>query len=224
MTFAQQVLMFYKGLRIRETLPAGIDVMNPYQDKDVFEVCKAFYGRFYNDQGKRFVILGINPGRFGAGITGIPFTDPIKLESLFGIKNNLPKKPELSADFIHAVIAASGGPELFFSKFFINSLSPLGFTKDGKNLNYYDTPALKKSLGPFITRSMRTLLTFNVERSVAFCLGEGTNYKYLQDVNAEEKFFERIIPLAHPRFIMQYRRKQMAHYVEDYLRKLGGAL
>lgn len=224
MTFAEDVLKFYKGLRIREPLPVGIEVMNPYQDKDVFEACKAFYGRFYNDHGKRFVILGINPGRFGAGITGIPFTDPIKLERLFGINNNLPKKPELSADFIHAVIAAFGGPERFFSKYFINSISPLGFTKEGKNLNYYDTPELKKSLTPFIRRSMRSLLTFNIERSTAFCLGEGTNFKFLQDLNAEGKFFERIIPLAHPRFIMQYKRKQVTQYLENYLQKLNANL
>lgn len=221
MTFDEHVLKFYKGLRIKEPLPPGIEVMNPYQNKSAFAVCKAFYGRFYNDHEKRIVILGINPGRFGAGITGVPFTDPIKLETLFGIPNDLPKKPELSAEFIHAVIAAFGGPEQFFSKFFINSISPLGFTKDGKNLNYYDTPQLRKSLAPFIRRSMQLLVTFNIERRVAFCLGEGTNYKYLQELNANQNYFERIVPLAHPRFIMQYRRRKMADYLADYVQKLS---
>ena len=221
MTFAEQVLKYYKGLRISEPLPPGIEVMNPYQDKEAFAVCKAFYGRFYNDNQKRIVILGINPGRFGAGITGVPFTDPVKLETLFGIQSSLPKKAELSADFIHAVIAGFGGPERFFSKYFINSISPLGFTKEGKNLNYYDRPDLKTALAPFIRRSMRKLLTFNIERGVVFCLGEGTNYRSFQELNAEQKYFGQIVPLAHPRFIMQYRRKKLADYLEQYLQKLN---
>ena len=207
-----------------EPLPRGIEVMNPYQDKKAFAACKAFYGRFYADNDKRILILGINPGRFGAGITGIPFTDPIKLETVFGIANTLPKKPELSADFIHALIAAFGGPERFFAKYFINSISPLGFTREGKNLNYYDTPELRKALAPFIRQSMRRLLTFNIERSVAFCLGEGTNYKYLQELNQEQQYFKQIIPLAHPRFIMQYKRKKLGDYLDDYLQKLDTAL
>lgn len=39
-------------------------------------------------------ILGINPGRFGAGTTGIAFIDPIRLENECGINNSFPKKVE----------------------------------------------------------------------------------------------------------------------------------
>src|SRR5688500_15388313 len=105
MTFGEKVLKFYRELSIRDPLPEGIEVLNPYQQQEAFEVCKAFYCKFYDDDLKRFLILGINPGRYGAGLTGIPFTDPIKLEAVFGIQNTFPKKAELSADFIHAVIA-----------------------------------------------------------------------------------------------------------------------
>ena len=221
MTFGEKVIKFYKSLKITDPCPPGIEVMNPYLDKTCIEVCKKFYGKYYHDYNKRFLIIGINPGRYGAGITGIPFTDPIKLESLFGIKNTLPKKPELSADFIHTMIGAFGGYENFFSSFFINSVSPLGFVQGGKNLNYYDTPALKKSLDSFIRKSLHGLLNLGIHRDVAFCLGEGQNYKYIRQANEEEKWFTEIIPLAHPRFIMQYRRKQMADYLDDYLRKLN---
>ena len=224
MTFGENVLRFYRELSISDPLPVGVEVLNPYQEKGAFEACREFYWKYYNDKLKRFLILGINPGRYGAGITGIPFTDPVKLETIFGIANSFPKKPELSAEFIHAMIAAFGGPEKFFSKFFINSVSPLGFIQGGKNLNYYDTPLLKKSLQPFILRSIKTLRSLDIDRSVAFCLGEGANYSYLQNLNDEFKFFERIIPLAHPRFIMQYKRKQLAHYLEDYLQKLNSVL
>jgi len=217
-------LKFYRALRISDPLPEGIEVMNPYQNEACFEVCKSFYGKFYNDDLKRHLILGINPGRHGAGITGIPFTDPIKLESILGIPNSLARKPELSADFIHAMIAAFGGPEKFFSGFFINSVSPLGFVQAGKNLNYYDMPRLKTALAPFIRNSMQSLLNLNIDRKVVFCLGEGANYKYLVALNDELQVFQQIIPLAHPRFIMQYKRKQLAAYLEDYLQKLRSVL
>jgi hypothetical protein len=221
MTFAERLLKFYTDLQINCRLPDGIEVLNPYQEQDAFEICKVFYRKYYNDNVKRYLILGINPGRYGAGITGIPFTDPVKLESILGIKNNFPKKPELSADFIHSMIASYGGPAKFFSQFFINSVSPLGFIRAGKNLNYYDDPVLKKSLEPFIHNCMQNLLELGIHRNVAFCLGEGENYKYLQRINKEQKFFEEIVPLAHPRFIMQYKRKHISDFMEDYLRKLN---
>src|SRR5688572_18988998 len=83
MTFAKKVLKFYKTVEIGCDLPDGVGVMNPYANAACIEVCKNFYARYYDDDRKRFLILGINPGRYGAGITGIPFTDPIKLESIF---------------------------------------------------------------------------------------------------------------------------------------------
>ena len=221
MTFGEKVLKFYKRLRISDPLPEGIHVMNPYQDKGCMLVCKKFYSRYYDDEAQRFLILGINPGRYGAGITGIPFTDPIKLEKLLGIDNDLQKKPELSAEFIHRMIAAFGGHDRFFSTFFINSVSPLGFMADGKNLNYYDTPQLKRSLEPFIRKSLQDLINLGIRREIAYCLGEGENYKYIKKMNSEQKFFEQVVPLAHPRFIMQYRRKQIDRYVEDYIQKLN---
>ena len=220
MSLSEKVLRFYEEVDIGYRLPYGVEVMNPYKDRVCMEVCRKFYNKFYNDDHKRFLILGINPGRYGAGLTGIPFTDPIKLETLFGIENTFPKKPELSADFIHRMIDAFGGYEQFFSKFFISPISPLGFLKGGKNLNYYDMPALKESLEPFIQKSIHTILSFGIHQKVAFCLGEGENYKYLKRLNDHEKFIEGIIPLAHPRFIMQYKRKTMQHYLDDYLQKL----
>jgi hypothetical protein len=208
---------------MRDPLPDGIEVLNPYQDAATFDGCRKFYSKFYNDYLKRFLILGINPGRFGAGLTGVPFTDPVKLESVFGIENHFPKKRELSADFIHAMIGTFGGAEQFFSRYFISSVSPLGFVQSGKNLNYYDTPALKRAVEPFIRKSMKRLISLNIDRSVVFCLGEGENYKYVQKLNDELKFFQVIIPLAHPRFIMQYKRKELTRYLEDYVQKLKSA-
>lgn len=220
MTFADHVLTFYKYLEIGSALPDGVVVLNPFADAASFSYCTQFYKKFYNDKNERTLILGINPGRHGGGVTGIPFTDPIKLEQRCGIQNPFKKKAELSADFIYTMIEEYGGPENFYNKFYFSAISPLGFTKDGKNLNYYDVKELQFALKEFIVNSLQRQLTFGISTSVCYCLGEGENYKYLNTLNRELGIFQKIVPLAHPRFIMQYRRKKLDEYVNDYLVKL----
>jgi hypothetical protein len=220
MTFADKVIEFLKQLKINKPLPGDVEVLNPYLNDETFAVSKQFYLKYYNDNASRTLILGINPGRFGGGTTGIPFTDPIKLENLCHIKNNLPKKPELSADYIYYMIGHYGGPEKFYKKFYFSAVSPLGFTKHGKNLNYYDIKELKESLSDFILESLKKQLAFGIHSKVCYCLGEGENYKFIHQLNARHKFFEQVVPLAHPRFIMQYRRKKLDEYVAEYLKKL----
>ena len=193
--------------------------MNPYQDKTAFKLSKRFYEKFYGDNDPRTLIFGINPGRFGGGITGVPFTDPVKLEKI-GIPNDLKKKVELSGDYIYAMIEAYGGPEKFYHQFYITALSPLGFVKDGKNLNYYDIRELQQAVEPFMLQCIREQLDFGVNRARCYCLGEGKNFDYLSAINKKYNFFGEVIPLSHPRFIMQYKRKSVAVYIQDYLRKL----
>lgn len=195
--------------------------MNPYQHADTFEICSQFYKKFYNDTEKRTLILGINPGRFGGGITGVPFTDPIKLETYCGIPNDLNKKTELSADFIYKMIGAYGGTVKFYSSYFIGAVCPLGFTMDGKNLNYYDVKDLEIAVRPFIVKTLKQQLNFGVNADVCFCLGEEKNFKFLQKINNEYTFFKKIIPLPHPRFIMQYKRKKINDYIHLYVQNLG---
>lgn len=222
MTFAEHVLKFYKSLDLSaHELPKGVEVLNPYQDKIAFDLTTKFFKKFYSDNNPRKIIIGINPGRFGGGMTGIPFTDPIRLEQVCGIENSLPKKPELSSDFVYRMIESFGGSEKFYGKNFISSVSPLGFTKDGKNLNYYDEKDLQEAVSDFIVQSIKTQLTFNVSTDTAFCLGEGQNYRFLQALNTEHKFFGEIVPLPHPRFIMQYRRKRLDEFIGIYVKALS---
>lgn len=221
MTFAEHVLKFYKSLDLSASkLPKGIDVLNPYPDKTAFDLTQKFFRKFYSDNNSRKLILGINPGRLGGGMTGIPFTDPIRLQKICGIENNLPKKPELSSDFMYRMIDAYGGPEKFYGNYFISSVSPLGFTKDGKNLNYYDVKELQLALQGFIIQSIRTQIKFGLSAETAFCLGEGQNYKFVQDLNKQHKFFGKVVPLPHPRFIMQYRRKRLEEFISIYVKTL----
>jgi hypothetical protein len=213
---ADRILPFLKGLEIQERLPKGVAVLNPYQDKTSFGLCEKFYRKFYSDNNPRTLIIGINPGRLGGGLTGIPFTDPIKLQERCGFPNELPKRSELSADFIHLVIDAYGGLEKFYSQFYFSSVSPLGFTRDGKNLNYYDIPELQKVLKSFIVSSIKQQLAFGLKMEICFVLGEGKNFNYVKSLNEEFNFFKRVVPLPHPRFVMQYKRKHVGSYIDQY--------
>lgn len=218
---SNRILAFYKQLKIEKTLQKGIEVMNPYQDEYTFSLCEKFYRKYYDDERPRTLLLGINPGRFGSGMTGISFTDPIKLEKECGISNTLPKKPELSADFIYKMIAAFGGPEQFYDYYFVSAISPLGFTKNGKNVNYYDDKKLQNAVTPFIIDSIRKMLAMGIDAKKCYCIGEEKNFEFLQKLNQEQTWFKEIIPLSHPRFIMQYRRKRVSSFIDDYLAKLA---
>ena len=214
---AGSILSFLGRLNIDTKLPRGVEVMNPYRDAYTFSLCKLFYDKYYPDDNERTLLLGINPGRFGSGTTGISFTDPIKLETICGIPNTLIKKPELSADFIYRMIAAYGGPGIFYKSYLVSAISPLGFTKGGKNINYYDIPALQKAVTPFIIKSINQLIELGSSRERCFCIGEGKNFVFLQDQNKRHGWFKEVIPLPHPRFIMQYRRKRIDEYVSRYV-------
>jgi hypothetical protein len=221
MTFSSHILSFYKTLELPETLPDGIEYMNPYRSEETWELTKTFYQKFYNDTHTRTMIIGINPGRFGAGVTGIPFTDPIRLAELCGIENALAKKPELSSEFIYKMIAHYGGVTGFYHDFFFSAVSPLGFTKDGKNLNYYDSKELQKKIEPYAISWFNSQLATLVNRKKAFCLGEGKNIEFLRKLNNVHQFFDEIVPLPHPRFIMQYKRKSLHDYLDLYINKLS---
>ena len=215
MTFARQILSYQFSLSAPFPLPGQVEWLVPYEDEETRRVMTLFYNRFYNDENKRVFILGINPGRFGAGITGVPFTDPIRLEKL-GIENTFPKRQELSSIFIYDMIDQCGGPEIFYSKYYFTSLSPLGFVKHGKNYNYYDDRELSALLKEYIIENIRTQYKFGAESTVAYCLGQGKNYTYLENLNREFKWWERVEPLPHPRWIMQYKLRKKDEYIQMY--------
>ncbi len=222
---AEAIFDFYKRLKPDFDLPDGISIMNPFADKVARQLADSFYNKFYADTKRRVFIFGINPGRFGGGVTGVPFTDPIRLQQKCGIENNLKKLPELSSLFVYEMIDAYGSTISFYGDFLITALSPLGFMKHGKNLNYYDDKDLLKASEPYMINCIRRQLkTIATTQSVAFCLGEGENFKYFKKLNDSYRFFEKIIPLPHPRWIMQYRRKNVDVYAKLYVEKLKAVL
>ncbi len=215
--FGEQVIAFNQNLKINFLLPERISVLNPFIQQSVVSISKQFYKKYYDDYQNRIFIFGINPGRFGAGVTGIPFTDPIRLKSDCGIENNFRKIPELSSSFVYELIHKFGGAEKFYQTFYITAVCPLGFTMNGKNLNYYDDKKLLESANDFMVRSIDQQVNFGAELKKSFCWGEGKNYKLFQAMNEKHKWFEKIIPLPHPRWIMQYRRKRIDEFIKIYL-------
>lgn len=216
-TEADRIINFLTNLKPDFQLPPGVAIMNPYLDKKSLALVKLFYHKYYSDNLSRYFIFGINPGRWGGGITGIPFTDPEKLQHQCGIGNEMPHKQELSANFIYSMIERFGGVSAFYKRFFITAVCPLGFTKNGKNLNYYDDRKLQDASEPFIIGCIQNQLSAMKAEPACFCLGEGDNFRYLNKLNEQFNFFEKIIPLPHPRWIMQYRRKQLNEYIDLYV-------
>ncbi len=222
-TWAQNLTRFYSTLHPPQNLPNGVQWLHPQQNGEVMQLTATFFQKFYNDHNKRALLLGINPGRFGAGVTGVNFTAPKQLKEACGIDHHLKMQSELSAEFMYEMIAAYGGVPAFYSRFFMGSVCPLGFVQGGKNINYYDDKALLQTVEPFIVQNLQKLVSFGAQREVCICIGGEKNFKYLLKLNAAHQFFKEIIPVAHPRFILQYRRKEKQTFIDSYLTALHAA-
>src|SRR5262245_37667388 len=178
MTFADKVIRFNRELSFEEKLPHGIRIMNPFREnKEVLPASEAFYRTFYNDDGKRKLILGINPGRHGAGTTGIPFTDTKRLTAICNIKLESASTHEPSSVFIYDMISRYGGVQTFYRDFYINAVCPLGFVEKNErgnwvNRNYYDYPELFLAVKDFIIQTLHRQVGFGVDTNTCYVLGK----------------------------------------------------
>ena len=206
-------------------LPAGVEAQSPFREPAVFDLLNQFAHKFYSDAVPRVAVLGINPGRLGMGRTGVAFTDPTALTDFCGIEHDLPRqRPETSTQFVYKVISAMGGPAAFYQHFYVGSLYPLVLLKNGLNYNYYDSPALTKALWPDIQLSLRQQVQeLGLRRDVAVSLGK-RNGEFFKRLNNELGLFEEIIVLDHPRYLMQYKSREMAANVAHYVEALGRCL
>lgn len=219
-TWAENLIQFYRNLQPPKKLPNGIQWLYPQKEETVMNVVEKFCYKFFNDSNERRLFLGINPGRFGAGITGVNFTASKQLIENCGIDHPWKIQSELSAEFIYAMIEAYGGPTEFYQHHFIGSVCPLGFIEQGKNINYYDDKMLLQTVEPFIIKSIKQQRAFHLKKDKCFAIGGEKNYRYLSSLNERFHFFNQIIPLPHPRFIMQYRRKEKEAFIQLYLEAL----
>ncbi|HLG40581.1 MAG TPA: uracil-DNA glycosylase family protein [Chitinophagaceae bacterium] len=220
-TLSSELIQFYRSLQPPQNLPKEVEILFPQKSNEVMLLVKKFLDKYYNDNHPRRLLFGINPGRFGGGITGVNFTAPRQLKNNCGIDHPFGNSSELSAEFIYEVIEKYGGPSMFYADYFISAVSPLGFTRDGINMNYYDDKKLQEAITAFVIANIKKQLSFGFKRDTCICIGGEKNYKYFKLINDEHKFFDEIIPLPHPRFILQYRRKQKETYIRQYLEALS---
>ena len=214
-----KIIEFYDGLEKLST-PGDISVLDPYTEPEIKNLYKKFYKKYFNDSKRRILIFGINPGRFGGGITGIPFTDSFNLKNRCQIDSNIPVNKELSSKFIYEMIEEYGGVRAFNKNFFISSICPYGFTKDGKNLNYYDDKELFSGWKQHIVNWIRFQVDYIGNNKCCIIIGKGKNQKFFELLNKEYKFFNEIISLPHPRWILQYRLKEKELFINSYIETL----
>ena len=221
-TFADRVINFNTHLAYNQSLPKGFDVLNPYMDNpETMEVMRAFYHKFYNDNRQRKFIIGINPSRHGAGVTGVPFTDTKRLESECGIAMKSAHTHEISSVFMYDMIQQYGGVAKFYNDFYINSPFPLAIVRkasDGKwlNANYYDEEVLFKSVKDYMIATLKKHIALGVDTQKVFVLGK-KNATFLQKLNKEATLFGEMVVLEHPRFIQQYKSKEKQLYIDKFL-------
>lgn len=220
-TFADKVIDFNKNLQFSGKLPEGFEVLNPYFDNpETMIVMQKFYHKFYNDNYQRKFIIGINPSRHGAGVTGVPFTDTKRLKSECGIEMKSAHTHEISSVFMYHMINAYGGVEDFYKNFYINSPFPLAIVRKTKNgflnANYYDDKTLFEDVKPFIIESLKKHVALGLDTSEVFVLGK-KNSEFLTKINNEERLFEKMTVLEHPRYIQQYKSKEKELYIDKYL-------
>lgn len=209
-------------------LPEGIGVLDPFNGPNAEEVRRIvtlFHRSYYSDNKPRTLMLGINPGRLGAGSTGLSFTDTKRCESDLGIPVTGLRTHEPSSDFFYRMIRAAGGAEAFYSRVYVHAVCPLGFVKEQSNgtainLNYYDDKALEKAVTPFVENWLRTLVSCGMRTDTVLCIGTGKNSAYFSKLNERLGLFERIIALEHPRYVMQYKARSMEQFIDKYLSAL----
>lgn len=221
-TFADKVIHFNHHLNYSGKLPEGFSVLNPYLDNpETMVVMEKFYHRYYNDSRQRKFIIGINPSRHGAGVTGVPFTDTKRLDTVCGIKMQSAYTHEVSSVFMYDMIHEYGGAEEFYNEFYINSPFPLAIirlTKEGKwlNANYYDEKILFEMLKDFMIVSLKNHISLGLNTREIIILGK-KNAVFIQKLNKEANLFENLTILEHPRYIQQYKSKEKQQYIDKYL-------
>ena len=228
-SFSDRVIDFNSNLHYTGNLPPDFQVINPFMDNpETIEVMQQFYQKYYHDTNKRKFIVGINPSRHGAGVTGVPFTDTKRLESECGVKMHSAYTHEVSSVFMYEMITQFGGVHTFYEQFYINSPFPLAIVRKTKgdkwlNANYYDDPALFEMLKEYMIMTLKEHINMGLDTSEIFVLGV-KNANFIHKLNKEAKLFGSLKVLEHPRYIQQYKFKEKQMYIDKYILTLNNLL
>ena len=180
-----------------------------------------FHKRYVQPNSPKIVICGINPGRNGAGLTGIPFID---FESLSKMLSNIGnKESEQSAKFFYSVIQKFE-IENFYQKFHVTNISWYGFSQidKQKNVNYDN---ISTEIAIFLIEKFVEEMEF-INPDVIIPLSRNVLYELVSLKKRDKIKAEIGTRLCHPSWISTYRSKDFdlwtAKYVEvltDYLNK-----
>ena len=229
-TFSDNVLEFNEWLANTSLeLFDNYSISNPFNGKNriqIKEITNAFYKKYYNDHNKRYLILGSSPARKGTATTGIPFEDANHLYKETGIMIDNFYINKSSSNFLYDVMEQYGGCQRFYKDFFMSFVCPLGIVNVNSkgnlvNANYYENKKLEKASHNFIVDSLKKQIALGIDTSICYCIGSGENFKFLTKINEEYHFFDKIIALEHPRFIMQYNSKDRNKYLDKYITDLN---
>ena len=227
--FSEMIFQFDQKLsNVKIDLPDLYKIINPYSDrnkKQVLQMVQIFYHKYFNDTNKRRLILGSSPARKGSAITGIPFEDALNLQKETGISIANFHVNNAASNFLNEVIDKYGGRIKFYHDFYLNFVCPVGICKINSkgnqvNCNYYENKQVEEMVTPLIISALKTQINFGIDTSVCYCIGSGQNYQELSKINKKWRFFQKIVPLEHPRFITQYHPEDKEKYLHKYLNSL----
>ena len=222
LTIGQRIIAFNKGLQYTGKLPEGFAVLNPYLDNpETLQVMTSFYDKYYNDEVPRKFIIGINPSRHGAGVTGVPFTDTKHLENDCGIPMISARTHEVSSVFVYDMIAQYGGVAAFYKDYYINSPFPLAIVRKNAqgnwlNANYYDDPELFALTRAYMIETLKKHIALGLDTNEVYILGK-KNATFLEKLNKEASLFKKMVVLEHPRYIEQYKSKEKQLYIDKFI-------
>lgn len=222
LTIGQRIIAFNKSLQYTGKLPEGFAVLNPYLDNpETLQVMTSFYDKYYNDEVPRKFIIGINPSRHGAGVTGVPFTDTKHLENDCGIPMLSARTHEVSSVFVYDMIAQYGGVAAFYKDYYINSPFPLAIVRKNAqgnwlNANYYDDPELFALTREYMIETLKKHIALGLETNEVYILGK-KNATFLEKLNKEASLFKKMVVLEHPRYIEQYKSKEKQLYIDKFI-------
>lgn len=222
LTIGQRIIAFNKSLQYTGKLPEGFAVLNPYLDNpETLQVMTSFYDKYYNDEVPRKFIIGINPSRHGAGVTGVPFTDTKHLENDCGIPMLSARTHEVSSVFVYDMIAQYGGVAAFYKDYYINSPFPLAIVRKNAqgnwlNANYYDDPELFALTREYMIETLKKHIALGLDTNEVYILGK-KNATFLEKLNKEASLFKKMVVLEHPRYIEQYKSKEKQLYIDKFI-------
>ena len=173
-----------------------------------------FHKIYVEPNSPKVVICGINPGRNGAGLTGIPFIDFASLSKMLpDIKEN---DWEPSAKFFFSVIQKFE-IEAFYRNFHVTNISWFGFSRidKQKNVNYFEKDISTEIAIYLIDKFVEEMEHINPDYIIP--LSKPVLYE-LESLKKQNKIRAKIgIRLNHPSWVTTYCSNDLSTWRQKYV-------